>query len=100
MDDHYTVTLRDKKYTITNKRAGLELRRHSEPWPGADDLRFCNVLIAAVERIEELEVALRNTLDGTTDTQGCRKYGGMRDYLGHQMIGAWHYDLRKVLEQK
>lgn len=101
MEDHYTIKLRDGKYTIINRFGQpLEMLRHGEAWPGADDLRFCNVLIAAADRIEELETALKAALDGSLDPQGTSRHNGMKAYRGHQMIAAWEHDLRRVLEQK
>lgn len=104
IDDHYTIKLRDGKYTVIRRFGqGLELLRHDEAWPGADDLRFCNVLIAAVERIQELEEAIKAVLDGTLNEHGGRRRDGVRSFgTGGSNIPlrAWEARLRDVLEQK
>lgn len=99
----YTLKLDGGKYTIINgahEGTGLEFRRYGEPWPAADDLKYTGVVLAMAYRIEELETAIRAALDGTLNSLGQRHANGMRHYLGHPMIGAWHHDLTHALEQK
>lgn len=110
IEDHYTVKLRDGKYTLIRRHGqALELLRHNEPWPGADDLRFCNVLIAAVERIRELEESIKAVLDGSLIYVGhrpndARNDDGMKDFAiaidRTDLPAYWEQQLRKVLEQK
>jgi hypothetical protein len=97
----YTVKLSDGKYTIINHPNQMEFRRHGDPWPGADDLKFCGVLRAAVDRIEELETTIQAVLDGSLTPVG-RAQDGIRSY-GTQSnaipLRQWESSLRAVLEQ-
>jgi chromosome segregation ATPase len=52
----YTVRLADGKYEIENANGVLTFRRNGEPWPVADDeFRGAGVVLALVQRVEELE---------------------------------------------
>jgi hypothetical protein len=103
--DPYVITLRDTKYTITHTWGQpLQFRRHGEPWPGAHDLRHANVVIAMAERIKELEIAIREVVDGTLDVaRGERRPDGL---LHNKLMPSitqlrdWETKLRNVLEQK
>ena len=48
------------KYTIENDNGLLAFKRHGEAWPAADDLRHSCVVLALVQRIEELEDKLQD----------------------------------------
>jgi hypothetical protein len=105
--DPYVITLNDGKYTVTHTWGQpLQFQRHGEPWPGADDLRYANVVVAMAERIKELEIAIREVLDGTLDERGKRNLDGLT--FGSvfamsaqgQNMRDWETKLRNVLEQK
>lgn len=49
------ISLEDGKYTIAHSNGNLEFRRHDEKWPAADGLKHSGVVLAMVQRIEELE---------------------------------------------
>lgn len=106
MEDHYTISLRDGKYTVINTFGKpLEFLRHGEPWPGADDLRFTNVVIAMADRIQELEITIKGVLDGTVNDRGIRRADGLRVanasgvFLGED-TAAWEDWLTEALEQR
>ncbi len=103
--DHYTIRLADGKYTIISEFAkGLEFRRHGEPWPAADDLRHSGIVVSMVQRIEELETAIRAVLDGDVHAAGSVMHGmkQLRHYpeTVKQLVPRWEQLLRDTLEQK
>lgn len=110
MTTPYTITLRDGKYTVINTWGQpLEFRRYGEAWPGADSLRFSNVVHALADRIQELEEAIKAVLDGTLMPSGARKRDGLTGFIkfmlaqGYNNVAdqqEWETILRKVLEQK
>jgi len=54
------TTIDGGKYTIENDNGLLVFKRHGEAWPAADDLRHSGVVLALVQRIEELEDKLQD----------------------------------------
>lgn len=96
----YTIKLDGGKYTVINDSGNLDFRRHGEIWEFSQERFQCGLVLAMAHRIEELETAIKKSLDGSLDPQGRCRADGMANYIGHPMAAAWHYDLRKVLEQK
>lgn len=50
-----TITLNGGKYSIENNNGLLSFKRRGEAWPAADDLQHAGVVLALVQRVEELE---------------------------------------------
>lgn len=97
----YTITLRNGKYTVINGAVGLTFLRYGEAWPGAEDLRFSNVVIAMADRIQELEEAIKAVLDGSLTTTRLRNDDGMKDFDIEKLhqVAAWESFLRQALGQ-
>jgi len=110
MSDHYTISLGGGKYTVINRNGIMEFLRHGEAWQAAKDLQ-CGVVLALAQRIEELETAIRDVLDGSLAGNPERRvFDGMGGYLpapeGHidgcdascADVQAWYGTLNSVLE--
>lgn len=106
MHHPYTIALKGGKYMIQNDSGLLSFWRHGEAWPAADDLKHAGVVLAMAQRIEELEVAIKEALDGTLQTDGIRYPDGIAAVaqIGviatRGMLVSWETGLRHVLEQK
>lgn len=108
--DHYTIKLDGGKYTVINWSGILEFRRHGEDWPAAANLKGFGVVLAMVQRIEELEMAIGQVLNGSLKPVGAaRQRDGLDSYIkfmdeqGYVVVGdirGWQTRLRNVLEQK
>lgn len=99
----YTIKLDGGKYTVINdEQAGLSFLRHGEAWPAADDLKHSGVVLAMAQRIEELETAVRDVLDGTIYQGSERNPDGMNKfpYNSNGLVDAWLKRLDATLEQK
>jgi hypothetical protein len=98
----YTISLDGGKYTVFNDNGSLRFLRHGEAWPAVDILRHVGVTLAMAQRIEELEVAIGEVLNGRVIVTGCRDDSGMVsfDANGTVPFKDWEAQLRRVLEQK
>lgn len=99
----YTIKLAGGKYTVINHTNRLEFLRHGEAWPGADrDLQHNNIIYAMAQRIEELELAIKSVVRGTTIAKDCYADDGMVSYDANNFVPFkdWEKRLRNVLEQK
>jgi hypothetical protein len=101
----YTLKLDGGKYTVINDNGQMTFLRHGEPWPAADDLKHAGVVLAMAQRIEELEVAIGEVLNGSLDEQGTRAADGITSILSGVIAVRgtfcnWEDTLRRALEQK
>jgi len=105
MPHPYTLTLDGGKYTVTNDSGLLSFLRYGEAWPAAQEsLASANVVLALAQRIEELETAIRDVIDGSVDERGERGSDGIRSYGAEAQrpypLRRWETRLNNVLEQK
>lgn len=110
INNSYTMNLEGGKYTVIHDYtgAGLSFLRGGEPWPAADDLKYSKVVGAMASRIEELEMAIGQVINGSLDEHGRRRADGMINapcdprtavaLAPHQ--NDWQDRLQAVLEQR
>lgn len=100
----YVISLDNDKYRVINDNGLLRFLRHGEPWFPAEEPGGAKVVLAMAQRIEELEVAIGEVLDGTIDTaRGERRADGVRSFgtaSGLIPLRSWENTLRRALEQK
>lgn len=106
MPDTYTISLDGGKYTVINEWGmPLQFLRHGETWPAANNLKHDKVVLAMAQRIEELEVAIKDVLDGPLLHSSRRDaLSGMAavvrnfDVDNLHRVEQWEQRLRNVLE--
>ncbi len=107
----YTIKLAGEKYTVSHDN-GLNFHalRYGEPWR---DLTGDGLVLAMAQRIEELEMVMRDVLDGTLSPTMRRTHDGMANYMENpllqslglarptvSMVWRWEETLRAALDQK
>lgn len=96
----YTISLDNGKYTIVNDNGIMTFLRYGEAWPAADNLKHSKVVLAMAQRIEALECAIGEVLNGSLDVRGCRRGDGMTLLDDREDVATWRERLRRALEQK
>lgn len=109
-NNSYTMSLEGGKYTVIHDYtgAGLSFLRHGEAWPVVDDLKYSKVVGAMASRIEELEMAIGQVINGSLDERGNRRLDGMANAPCDPRTAValapyqndWQDRLQAVLEQR